>query len=266
MHTVKSFAIGAFGLCLFAMCGQAARAVTISPNFDTSVDPTRRAMVEAAADWWEDKLSSKVGTVRIDFSFGPITTAVAEDGGSELLWPSDPAARSTGPLGVASGFTEAPNAQGLPKPISAQIRINTKYTWWEGRDLPPDGTWPDPDSYDLWSVLKHEIAHAIGFTVNYTKFRDHVSVDDAGMRHYNLGGVPTAKLTDPAAGTHTDPTAHPGDLMNPEIGTCIRQDDKALTAMILNHGVWDPFKPTPGTAMIFVSAGVLAMRRKRESA
>lgn len=266
MRSVKQLAIGAFGLCLFTMCGQAARAVDINPIFDPGVNSARRAMAEAAAAWWEDKLSSKQGKVRIEFSWGPITTAVAEDGGSELLWPSDPSIRTTGPLGVTTDFTEAPNAQGLLKPTFARIRINTKYTWWEGRDLPPDGTWPDPDSYDLWSVLKHEIAHAIGFTVNYTKFRNNVSFDDMGMRHYNLGGFPTAKLTGPAAGTHTDPTAHPGDLMNPEIGTCIRQDDKALTAMILNHGVWDPFKPTPGTAMIFVSAGVLAMRRKRESA
>lgn len=109
-------------------------------------------------------------------------------------------------LAITTDF-DAPN--GVPTSAKVTINNNSAITWYTGLGaIVPKG------EHDLFTVLNHEIAHALGFTISYNSFEGNVSGNEDGTRTYNSGGIPTATLTPPLDGTHTDATAHPNDLMN----------------------------------------------------
>lgn len=71
--------------------------------------------------------------------------------------------------------------------------------------------------YDLFTVVNHELAHAIGFTINYERFRENIALNSDGSRAY-VGEDVTAILSPVYDGTHLESYYHPLDLMNPMLG------------------------------------------------
>jgi hypothetical protein len=69
------------------------------------------------------------------------------------------------------------------------------------------------ENYDLLTVLNHELAHVFGFSVNYSRFRSHLTDADYGLREYHGNGV-SAVLTSVNDGTHLNDAVHPYDMMN----------------------------------------------------
>lgn len=257
--------VAALVVGLLGPCVGPASAVTITPDYPT-LTQDQKDLVDAVIAKWLEKLNDKPGNVTITISFEDLSGRFQAMPDAEFAWPLDPLHRTSGPLGLADNFVEDPTTR---KPLSARVRINSKFVWWEGIDLPPGGAWPDPAAYDLYTIMKHEIGHAIGFTTAYSKFAAHVTENKDGSRTYNAGGSPTATLTPAADGTHTDPTAHPGDIMNPTFAPNARVDGKTVAASLLLHSVWDHYKDIPTisewglilTGAAFVIGGPMILRR-----
>jgi Ca2+-binding RTX toxin-like protein len=121
------------------------------------------------------------------------------------------------------------NAAGLPS--SARIRIdadaggspagwyidpvpgdNAEFTSLATRFAADGG----PAGQDLYTTLLRELAHALGFAVEYTRFAGRVTNDPppAATRTYTGASGLKATLGPAADGTYLDPTAHPHDLLN----------------------------------------------------
>lgn len=233
------------------LCVTAALAVDIVPTYSDNITPAQKAVIEAKIALWEQRLPHQdpehvvnIAFTNADlgssFFFAPpgVEYVRAENGevrGAEGMT-----------LAEASGFTN--DANGRPTGATITINNNSAVPWYNGLD--PN---VPADKYDLYTVINHELAHALGFTVNNPRFRRNVTVNpdpndpnvpgdpQESPRTYNGGGAegqPTGTLTPRANGTHTDPGAHPNDLMNPELPTGTRRLPSQLDTDILNDDVW----------------------------
>jgi hypothetical protein len=84
--------------------------------------------------------------------------------------------------------------------------------------------------YDLYTVLLHEIGHALGFGDFYSAFASQITTAGDGSLIFNGPGF-TANIADD--GLHVDSTAHAGDLMTSTLGTSMRRLPSALDIDIL---------------------------------
>lgn len=264
-----------------------AHALTINVDYG-NLTPEQVTLVNAVLDKWFLKLYfPKEQKLDLEFQFVPIAEGELV-AGAEIIMPADGAvALAVGPLGVTDNFQEKnTGVPAKPKPSGARIRINAKYNWWEGVAAPPDTNgdeipdWPKAGQYDMYTVLKHEIGHAIGFTRNYTKFRNKIRpptpqeiIDHplwAGKEVYD-DGITVISLSH-LGGTHTDERKY-GDVMNPELLPCTRVDSKLESGPILAR-FWDPLNPKKRVpslsqwglitlALLLMAAGsTLAVRRR----
>jgi hypothetical protein len=235
---------------LFLLSLSTANALSISPWY-TDADPNDgktwtaplKALVDDAIKEWTDRLCKPI-TIFIDFQFG-----------------------GTASLGVTKDFEED---SALHLPLSATIYMNS------GNDLSWNLAGPVDGKYDALTVLKHEIGHAIGFTSNYSKFKDKVRYTDSnGNGTYDNGedkwfeadgvngkGVGDYDLYD-SRQTHL---ATAGDLMYPFLDKNKRFHPSETDLKILHEAFEYPIHPVPEPSTLLLLAtglaGALAVRRK----
>ena len=89
---------------------------------------------------------------------------------------------------------------------------------------------PTPDAaYDLYSVLVHELGHALGIRADHAGFASNVV--NAGGEMYFVADWGSAKLDD--TGHHLDPALYPRDVMAPILEPGERRTVSQLDAQIL---------------------------------
>ncbi|MBP7747602.1 MAG: hypothetical protein KA383_15910 [Phycisphaerae bacterium] len=216
--------------------------VDIQPTYDANVTDAQKAVIEAKIALWESRLphQSPEHVVTVSFrnadlgsSFRPPEPGVEP----ALTQPGLALGEDRATLGRTDNF--ASNSDGRPTGARITINSNAAIPWYEGLD--PN---VPADKYDLYSIVNHELAHALGFTVLNSRFARNVTSDPnnpTGPRTYTgggPGGTPRATLTPSSAGTHTDPGAHPGDLMNPAFPKGVRRVPSQLDIDILKDDVW----------------------------
>jgi len=194
----------------------------IIPTY-TNVGEPERAVVEAAISRWEDLLP-----------------------GSHVFNVAIRASLLGGTLAVSSEFDEA---NGVPIGATITFDDGTSGTPWFIDETPFDdlefrsghsrfdGTagrsGPAAGAFDLLTVIQHELGHALGFSIFYPSFADHVVDAPDGNRTYT-GSTVTARLTGAGGGTHTLPEEHPFDLMNPELMLGHRLNPSPLDLALLH--------------------------------
>jgi hypothetical protein len=235
-HTSAGRGVGA--LLILGLLASWAAAVDIQPVFDANVTPEQREVINAKVALWESRLphQSPEHVVTITFRNGDL--------GAKARWagPGVEPVRAaledkwTEPttLGETDSFTN--NADGRPTGARITMNNNPAVPWYVGTAEPVPA-----DKFDYYTVINHEMAHALGFTVNNPRFRRNVTNLPTGQRRYTgngPGGVPSGTLTPADEGTHLDGGSHPGDLMNPEIPKGVRRKPSALDEDILEDDVW----------------------------
>lgn len=158
-------------------------------------------------------------------------------------------------LGVTRNWT----FNSVGRPISADIAIDNDDHHWTMNA-------PMVNAYDAAQTLKHEIAHALGFTVNSPAFRSHVwpPAGTPGDRFYDFNGDhqlngPDFDLIDnPAFGTHAVDGS--GDLME----RVLRMGQRRTPSFADASALVDAFGycPEPGGALLLLGA-VMGLRRSR---
>ncbi len=186
-------------------------AIEIVPTYSANLDEWQRGVIDLAIQSWETKFpASHCYKISIDFHYVDL-------GGKSPNKPTAPAGMdlTTGRLASGDWLTfgrasEYRQRSGDLTPQSAKVEFNSNEAidWYVST-----GGVPFADEIDFWTVALHEVAHAIGFTVGYTKFADHVS-GGAGTRTYTCGST-TATMTPDSEGAHLDPVAYPDHLMKP---------------------------------------------------
>lgn len=193
-----------------------------------NLTPAQRSVVDAKVQIWEAYFPKSPGhIVSLTFNNADLgAVRLAPIPGVEFVRGTEGTT-----LAQTGGFTE--DVIGRPTGASITINNNAAVSWYTGLTGPvPAG------QTDLYTVLNHEICHALGFTINNSRFNDHVTENSDGSRTYNDGGNPTATLTPEDEGTHLDPTAHPNDLMNPTIPAGQRRTASPRDRSILEHAIW----------------------------
>jgi hypothetical protein len=227
-----------------------ALAVDIQPTYDPNITDAQKTVIEKKIQLWEGRLPHQdpEHVVAITFANGDL-------GSMFFVMPPgvEPMRADTGVRGVeglelaaTSGFTN--DADGRPTGATITINNNAAVSWYEGLDPAVPAT-----QYDLYTVMNHELMHALGFTVSNPRFARNVTLvsdpndpntppdPNTAARTYNGGGpenTPTGTLTPRDQGTHTDPGAHPDDLMNPELPTGTRRTPSQTDIDILLDDVW----------------------------
>ncbi|MCB1837397.1 MAG: hypothetical protein KDH99_07215 [Alcanivoracaceae bacterium] len=216
-------------------------ASTFEIRFDQGYTGERGAMMVAAANWWADRLVSKVNIV-LDVSF-----ASQDDGGDDLLCLEDQALLGLG--GTTTLFFDFPGApagvlypQALANAISgrdldsttvdARLLFNAKLDdnagwpdclgggdWFYGL-----GTPPDPNDVSFYHTALHELAHGLGFQ-SYADFETGElftvsgypqGINDAfllRLRHLYLGELRSLALGDISAAGRAAAARDDGDLV-----------------------------------------------------
>ncbi len=90
---------------------------------------------------------------------------------------------------------------------------------------------PASGTYDLFTVLLHEVGHVLGFTDAFAGFASYIEIDDTGTPAFVAPGL-NVQLTGDR--DHITGIAAPADLMNPTLKQSIRKLPSALDAMMLN--------------------------------
>lgn len=236
--------------CAVLMCvGSTASAgvmINFVVNFANGTDAQKALFNRAIQDWKQTLLTpeGREMTLTINMSFASL---------------------DIGNGGATSNFMADMN--NLPKQVDMSISTNT--------DMFYDGT-PDTandipmDKKDAYSVMRHELGHALGFSSNpdgYQLWDDCIVRNDAGgftnmihsgpMSLATLGGAADAN-----ARSHLDSTAHPGDLMNFSVGLGQRRGISQLDVDILKH-CFGYRVPAPGTSVVVAAFGLAAFRRRR---
>ena len=238
------------GTCLL-LAAVPARAVDIQPVYNANVTAQQRAVIEAKIALWEARLphQSPEHVVTITFAngnlgslffFAPPGVEYVRAESGELRAPEGAT------LGQTTNFTN--DANGRPTGATITMNNNAAISWYTGLDPNvPAG------QYDYYTVINHEMAHALGFTVNNPRFARNVTTtpnpvdpnlppEPNAPRRYNGGGpsgTPGATLTPSSSGTHTDPNSHPGDLMNPTIPKGTRRTPSETDIGVLLDDVWN---------------------------
>jgi hypothetical protein len=171
----------------------------INAIFDANVTPQQRAVIQQAINEW--------------------TAIIRTRGGNPGNYPI---AFSNGPLANLLGLTTTSFNSENGNLVSATMVFDNdgSDTWYvdpnPADDVEFNGT--PPAGYDLLTVARHELGHALGFadTQHMTAL---ISGNVFDPTHLNIG-------TDGGAlgvGRHTDPNIHPNDIMNPSVAPSVRQ-------------------------------------------
>lgn len=234
MHNGTKVIAAVVTACLGVMLGGACLAATITPNYHANITPAQKAVIQEKIALWQPRLAEGI-RITIDFAnadlgglqFGP---SIGAGAGVELFIGQLPSGEQL-TLAETDQFVE--DAKRRPTHARIQFNSNAKVKW----DY--DGA-PFPDStYDFWTVVNHEIVHAVGFTVSYTRFAAKVKAGPGDKRTYTCGTT-TATLTalTPADScTHLDSDTHPGDLMTRDLGWQTRRSPSDLDIKMLTC-VW----------------------------
>jgi hypothetical protein len=124
---------------------------------------------------------------------------------------------------------------------------------------------PADGQVDLLTVLNHELAHALGFTVFYDAFAARVTQLSDGGRLFT-GNRVQVMLTSDGSGTHLDPVRHPRDLLNPVLDPGVRIHISATDLQVLvdafGYSVTEgppASVPEPPTMLLLSLAGLLSL-------
>jgi hypothetical protein len=191
-------------IAVFFLCTRATSAIIVPTT--SGFTSSERRVLDSAVDYWERLISDPL-TVHVSFS----KEALAGD-----------------LLGVSSKFNEGPNGLPLGGRVQIDNRAGSVIGWFVdptpalNEEFLPGFTpyhrrgrlgTPAGENYDLLTVLNHELAHVLGFSVSYSRFQSHVSDADYGLREYHGSGV-SAVLTPVYEGTHLNDAVHPYDLLD----------------------------------------------------
>jgi hypothetical protein len=133
-------------------------------------------------------------------------------------------------LGASSGLVA--NSDGLPAEATVQIdnRAGAIFGWFvdatpetneeflpgsSPSHLQGDPSKPPGQNYDLLTVFHHELAHVFGFSIDYDRFRSHISLGDDGFLRTYVGDGVAAVIAPEYDGTHLSDFVYPFDLMSP---------------------------------------------------
>ncbi|MEW6251408.1 MAG: hypothetical protein AB1716_12230 [Planctomycetota bacterium] len=213
--------------------------VDIQPRYDANVTAAQRAVIEAKIALWEGRLphQNPEHVVVIDFrnaDLGLLFFFMRPGVEPLLTYAGDVVTDGGTTLAETDNFTN--DADGRPTGARITINNNAAVPWYEGLDPNVPN-----DKYDLYTVINHELCHALGFTTQNPRFNRNVVNTPGGGRKYEgggAGGTPGGTLTPPGGGTHLDPNAHPGDLMNPELPKGTRRTPSQTDIDILLDDVW----------------------------
>lgn len=161
-------------------------------------------VIEAAIEWWEMSIGG-TGVIQIDFrkvnlpggTRGQAYNFMADDGGTPTSADID---IDTDGAGAGWFVDETPHDE-------------------EEFDAGPNGTFTAKSGSaaegknDMLSTVKHEIAHALGFTTQYANFAGNVTDPGGGAPRPYTGGKCLWTLTPRNRGTHFCPEEHPGRLI-----------------------------------------------------
>ncbi len=220
----KIFALGRHALATLGLVCIAAPVApsVIIPTYTNVGDP-ERAVVEAAISRWENALPGSLvfnvsiqtgvlgGTLAFSSGFAEANgvslgaTITFDDGTSGTPWFIDP-----------TPFDDLEYHSGL-NPFHGDARGSGPAAW----------------AFDLLTVMQHELAHALGFSIFFPSFAAHVVDDPDGNRSY-AGATVTARLTGLGGGTHTLPEEHVFDLLNPELMLGHRLNPSPLDLAVLH--------------------------------
>ncbi|MDX2114927.1 MAG: hypothetical protein SFZ24_04800 [Planctomycetota bacterium] len=128
---------------------------------------------------------------------------------------------------------------------------------------------------DFYSTAIHEIGHALGFTIQYSRFADRVGAPTpGGLRRFTFENGDFAVLTESADGTHTVPGQiatlngmdydQTHDLMNPVAnpGERLLPSELVLAMMAQAYGYKLTVIPSPAGAVV-LAVWAAAPRRRR---
>lgn len=257
-----------FGLFLVCVIPSPVQGMEIQATI-TGFNDLEQGVIEAAIQEWEDLIEDDIViTVNINKANIP--------GG--------------GDLGVAHGFAE--DAGGTPLRADITIDDDGAGSGWFVDETPEENEEFDPGDnpshfvaksgsgadgkVDMLSIAKHELKHAIGFTIAYTSLRDRITDPGGGANRTFTGEEFTATLVPgppPNRGTHLDDEAHPKELMNTAFSLGERKLESQLDCQILSDAfgyeiIYTYVVPAFGTAgLIILGAAMLfviylARRRK----
>ena len=170
---------------------------TIVPEFDPNVTAAQRNVIQQAINEWDALIDSSgfnPGDYPITFRYG-------------LL--------SSGALALTT-TTFVVNTGNL---VSAAVVFNNdgSFTWFEDPTPADDSEFQAtlPPGFDLLSVARHEIGHALGWT-STARVASLMSGDTFDPALLNIA-------TAPGDTSHTAPSIHVDDIMNPSIGAGTRR-------------------------------------------
>jgi hypothetical protein len=227
-------------------------------------------MSVAAAVPWHTALAALIINVNTDGSFTPAQLAVINqarmdwlalltfNGGDHTIRMNFSTNNTMADLGVTSGWMTDANG----RVTSVNVAINTNaHNWTLGA--------PAPNMDDALDTVRHEMCHALGWTVGLANFNANV-LTISGNRFYDLNrdGMFTAAddfdlIDDPAQGTHAP--AGSGDLMQPSTPQGTRNAPTMRHAQVLAHAFGFRVVPAPAALGAFC-AGLLLLGRRRRAA
>ncbi len=170
---------------------------SINATFDANVTAQQRAVFQQAINEWTAIIRTRgvtPGNYPITFSNGPLTG-----------------------MTLALGTTTFNSRNG--NLISSSIVFDDRpATIWYVDPNPSDDVElisAPPAGYDLLSVARHELGHALGWT-NTMRVTALISGNDFDPTHLNIGTVD-------GGGRHADPNVHANDIMVPSIPISVRR-------------------------------------------
>jgi hypothetical protein len=193
----------------------AAEDFTIVPVFDNTTSAAQRAVIQQAVNDWNAILQSRginPGTWNVPISYTGSNAALLANTGVSYSIPS-------GAL------------------VSAGMTIFTNYNWYVDPNPADDTEFQSspPAGFDLLTVVRHELGHAVGWI--------------ASPRVSNLvsGAVfdpPRLNIQMPVGDIqHADPSAHPGEVMQPAIAPSTRRGIRLYPTAALVSRAYDYLIP-----------------------